>query len=193
MGIFNRKNGVEDIFGMEEDTQTPAGTVANPTPPAQPKPQTTKVRVKSNSSPSSNSSVYGIEDAIKLMRQLPNVDSEILITVVNKTLESANIKVSEIIADAESKEANIERRNSSLSSRIAELDNEISQLNAEITTLTDDLKETTKVKKLLKLSVGKTQNENKPASEAQTQASAKSPPKTDQPQSQSPAVAGEAV
>jgi len=109
MGIFNRKDGVEDIFGMDDKVKAPEGSVTEPHQSVQTKSQVTKP----------NSSAYGIEDAIKLMRQLPNVDSEILITVVNKTLESANIKVSEIIADAENKEVNIEERNNRLSSRIA--------------------------------------------------------------------------
>ena len=167
MGIFNRKDGVEDIFGMDDEGQAPKGSVTDPHQSVQTKSQVTK----------SSSSAYGIEDAIKLMRQLPNVDSEILITVVNKTLESANIKVSEIIADAENKEANIGERNNSLSSRIAQLEKEISQLNIEIKTLTDDLKETTKVKNLLMLTAGKKPNENKPSHDAQVSAK---PQKVDQ-------------
>ena len=158
---------------MEEEVQAPKGAATDPHQSVQTKSQVVK--------PNANAA-YGIEDAIKLMRQLPNVDSEILITVVNKTLESANIKVSEIIADAENKEANIEERNNSLSSRIAQLEKEISQLNVEIKTLTDDLKETTKVKKLLMLTAGKKPNENKPSTSNTAQASAK-PQKVDQPTS----------
>ena len=172
MGIFNRKDGVEEIFGVEEEVQAPEGSVADPRQSVQTNTSVTKGKP--------NPASYGIEDAIKLMRQLPNVDSEILITVVNKTLESANIKVSEIIADAENKESNIEERNNTLSSRIAQLQNEISQLNVEIKTLTDDLKETTKVKNLLMLTAGKKPSENKPSHTAQVGAK---PQKTDQPAS----------
>ena len=144
MGLFNKgKNEVEDIFGLEDDSNTNSNQVVSPQR-QEPRPQS-NVR--------SNPNAYGIEDAIKLMRQLPKVDSEILITVVNKTLESANIKVSTIIADAEGKENNIKERNVRLGSRIKELENEISQLNEEITILTADLKETSKVKELLQLSV----------------------------------------
>jgi len=92
---------------------------------------------------------YGIEDAIALMRKLPNVNSEITITVVRKTLESANIQVEEIISDAERKESQIETRTDELSKEIAELQDRIERLNGEITELTADLKETTKVKNLL--------------------------------------------
>lgn len=109
---------------------------------------------------------YGIEDAIALMRKLPNVNSEITITVVKKTLESANIQVEEIISDAERKESQIETRTDELSKEIAELQERIGHLNEEITELTADLKETTKVKNLL---VGASEAEKtaqKPSSEA---------------------------
>lgn len=92
---------------------------------------------------------YGIEDAIALMRKLPNVNSDITITVVKKTLESAHIQVAEIISDAESKESQIRERTQHLTQEIDQLENRISTLNNEITSLTSDLKETTKVKDLL--------------------------------------------
>jgi len=92
---------------------------------------------------------YGIEEAVNLMRSLPDIESDITITVVKKTLESANVQVSAIIADAEKKEANIEQRNKTLFHEIEELQEKISLRNKEISTLTKDLKETSKVKKLL--------------------------------------------
>jgi chromosome segregation ATPase len=92
---------------------------------------------------------YGIEDAIALMRKLPNVNSEITITVVKKTLESANIQVEQIISDASRKESQIETRTAQLSKEINELQDRIAHLNDEINELTSDLKETTKVKILL--------------------------------------------
>ena len=166
MGLFNKsKNQVEDIFGLEDES----GIASQHTPQRQePRTQNT---VKSNPN------TYGIEDAIKLMRQLPKVDSEILITVVNKTLESANIKVSTIIADAEGKESNIKDRNVRLGTRIRELEKEISQLNEEITILTADLKETSKVKDLLQLSVKQpgSGHHNQEASQDEHGARAKSP------------------
>jgi uncharacterized small protein (DUF1192 family) len=107
---------------------------------------------------------YGIEDAIALMRKLPNVNSEITITVVKKTLESANIQVEEIISDAEHKESQIENRTDELSKEIAELQERIGHLNEEITELTADLKETTKVKNLL---VGAAESEKPQKSNAE--------------------------
>ena len=92
---------------------------------------------------------YGIEEAVGLMRKLPDVDTEVVITVVRKTLESANVRVNEIIADAEKKEGNINKRTNTLTSEIEELQKKITLRNKEISILTKDLQETTKVKKLL--------------------------------------------
>lgn len=104
---------------------------------------------------------YGIEDAIALMRKLPNVNSDITITVVKKTLESAHIQVAQIISDAESKESQIQERTAHLTQEIDQLENRISTLNHEITALTSDLKETSKVKDLLK-SASKNEPAQKP-------------------------------
>ena len=117
--------------------------------PAESTPAVTSQPAASRLSKSTRSQGYGIEDAIALMRKLPNVNSEITITVVKKTLESANIQVEEIISDAERKESQIETRTDELSKEIAELQERIGRLNEEITELTADLKETTKVKTLL--------------------------------------------
>ncbi len=92
---------------------------------------------------------YGIQDAIELMRQLPNVDSDIIIAVVRKTLESTKIKVTGIIADAQKREEAIGSRTTSLTSKINNLQNQISELNSEIKQLNSDLKETSRVKSLL--------------------------------------------
>lgn len=127
---------------------------------------------------------YGIEDAIALMRKLPNVNSEITITVVKKTLESANIQVEEIISDAERKENQIETRTKQLSTEISELQNRIEHLNEEINELTSDLKETTKVKSLL---VGAAEEEK-----SQAKASAETSKKPAQPQASQASPAGNA-
>jgi len=92
---------------------------------------------------------YGIEEAVGLMRKLPDVDTDVVITVVRKTLESANVRVNEIINDAEKKEGNINKRTNTLTSEIEELQKKITLRNKEISILTKDLQETTKVKKLL--------------------------------------------
>lgn len=100
-----------------------------------------------------SASEYGIQDAIELMRQLPNVNTDIVIGVVIKTLESAKIQVSEIISDAQERETRIENRSVELASEIEDLDVQIKKLNGEIKQLNGDLEETSKVKDLLMASV----------------------------------------
>jgi len=92
---------------------------------------------------------YGIQEAIELIRKLPNVNTEIVITVVIKTLESANISVDKIIKDAQAREHKIEDRSGRLISKIESLEAEIAELNEEITQLNSDLEETNRVKDLL--------------------------------------------
>lgn len=92
---------------------------------------------------------YGIQDAIELMRQLPDVNTEIVISVVIKTLESANIQVAEIITDAQNRETRIENRSVELIKNIEQLETQIAGLTEEITHLNSDFEETSKVKDLL--------------------------------------------
>jgi TolA-binding protein len=138
MGIFKKSKDDSDFeidMDMPSAEETPAPSAAVHQPPAG-----ARTSIKQS---------YGIEDAIALMRKLPNVNSEITITVVKKTLESANIQVEEIISDASRKESQIENRTEQLSKEISELQHRIARLNEEINELTTDLKETTKVKSLL--------------------------------------------
>ncbi|MDH5328302.1 MAG: hypothetical protein OEZ68_21905 [Gammaproteobacteria bacterium] len=151
MGIF--KKNKDDDFEADASTYTQNSSISQAKPMNQ-------------SRPTSNQN-YGIEDAIALMRKLPNVNSDITITVVKKTLESAHIKVAQIISDAENKESQIQDRTTHLSQEINQLQNRIATLNDEITALTADLKETTKVKDLLKSA---SKAEGKKPEPAQTQA-----------------------
>ncbi|WP_455211084.1 hypothetical protein [Kaarinaea lacus] len=143
MGIFKKSKDDSDFEFETEIASAP--DEETPAPSA-------NVQQSSAASSSPRASIkqsYGIEDAIALMRKLPNVNSEITITVVKKTLESANIQVEQIISDAARKESQIENRTEQLSKEISELQDRIARLNDEINELTADLKETSKVKSLL--------------------------------------------
>jgi predicted RNase H-like nuclease (RuvC/YqgF family) len=120
---------------------------------------------------------YGIEEAVGLMRKLPDVDTDVVITVVRKTLESANVRVNEIITDAEKKEGNINKRTNTLTSEIEELQKKITLRNKEISILTKDLEETTKVKKLLQIGEREARAAagNSKAADSDADASASSP------------------
>ena len=145
MGLFSKSSGGNDIeFDGKMDEDNGVTTLMK------------------DSSDNSNET-YGIQDAIKLMRKLPNVNTDIVISVVIKTLESADIKVEEIISDAQQRESRIEDRSVKLITEIDELESQISKLNSEITQLNSDLEETSKVKSLLLQSI----EANVPASSSQ--------------------------
>jgi chromosome segregation ATPase len=164
MGIFKKsKSDLDEILEVsdfEEPTESNEAETARK--------ESSAGGVRSQAQAPGSAQNYGIEDAIALMRKLPNVNSEITITVVKKTLESAQIQVEEIIGDAQRKENQINQRTNQLSQEINQLQNRITQLNDEITTLTTDLKETTKVKELLQGSIAKQpEAESKPAAKSE--------------------------
>jgi hypothetical protein len=75
----------------------------------------------------------GIDHAIMLMRQLPtdkNVD--LVVRVLKTTLESLNVRVVDIVADAARRQQEIEGRVSQLKSEIATLEQEIAKRTDEI-------------------------------------------------------------
>jgi hypothetical protein len=95
---------------------------------------------------------YGIEDAIRLMRSLPvEQNAELVVRVVKGTLESMNVRVADIIQDAERKENNIGDRITALKSAIGELEVEIKTRRDEIGRMQADLAETSSVKQRLRL------------------------------------------
>lgn len=94
---------------------------------------------------------YGINNAIQLMRSLPADHPELVVTVIKTTLESLKVRVSDIIADAARKQADLEKRVSTLSKEIADYEKEIQQRRDEIARLEADHAETTTVKGRLEL------------------------------------------
>jgi len=96
---------------------------------------------------------YSIEDAIELMRTLPDENDEIVVTVVNKTLESMNIAVTDIIQDAEEKEVRIRDQHKTLEQKVKELQAVIAKRENEMSDMMADLKETMEVKQRLKLAL----------------------------------------
>ena len=114
-----------------ETSNTPVSAAIPPQPPtsSEPKPR------------------YGIEDAIKLMRRLPREDVSLVASIVRETLESTNIKVDAIIADAEKKEKSLDEHVNRLNEEITELEDMIKKRYEQINGLKSDLEETRQVKK----------------------------------------------
>lgn len=97
--------------------------------------------------------VYSIEDAINLMKSLPKENNEVVVTVVKKTLESIQIRVPDIVADANQKETRIRNQHKTLEGEIKDLQGQIAQRNQQISDLLKDLKETTDVRERLQLAM----------------------------------------
>ena len=98
--------------------------------------------------------VYGIEQAIQLMRAMPpssEQNGELVVAVIKTTLESLKVKVADIIEDATKKQHDLEQRVSNLKSAIADFEKEIQQRKDEIARLEADHAETSSVKSRLEL------------------------------------------
>ncbi len=181
MGLFDKKKKGRDDFDSpveqvdlsagggaitmspdeeEEDEGPPAAVAARgplsaaspaaarPSGPTSPAPAGT-ARPAGGSRPPVTS--YGIDDAIQLMRTLPQENVELVVRVVKHTLESTRIDIGAIIDDASQKQQRIEARVSVLKDAIADLEREIQVRKKEIDELETDHRETTKVKERLVL------------------------------------------
>ncbi|WP_455222457.1 hypothetical protein [Kaarinaea lacus] len=92
---------------------------------------------------------YGIDHAVALLRELPDENSSVIVSVVTRTLESANINVVNIIDDAKVKETTLQSQIKQLNEEIAELENQIAEKKEQINVSTAILEETCKVRRLL--------------------------------------------
>jgi hypothetical protein len=153
MGIFDRtptKKGSDKASseGGGDFDDAPAVTVsltATP-PPAQARP----AAPPREEEPPRHS--YGIEKAIQLMRMLPvDQNVELVVTVIKTTLESLQMKVSDIISDATRKEKDLEGRVANLKQQISDFEKEIQTRKEEIARLEADHEETSNVKARLEL------------------------------------------
>lgn len=92
---------------------------------------------------------YGIQETINLIHSLPEATPDVIIPVVIKTLESANINVNDIITDAAHREEAIESRSVDLVNSIEALEAKIAELNDEVLALNGELEDIAGVKNLL--------------------------------------------
>ena len=100
---------------------------------------------------------YGIAETIQLMRSLPaDQNVELVVRVVRATLASLNVRLPEIIDDANRKEKFVRERIADFHAKNAELEKQLEAHRQEIASLEADLKETTEVKERLQLAEGST-------------------------------------
>jgi chromosome segregation ATPase len=86
------------------------------------------------------------------MRDLPEHQNDVVVAVVTKTLQSANINVNKIIDDAMNKEASLESEIQRLTTEIDALQTEIANKKEQINVTNAMLEETRKVRELLEKS-----------------------------------------
>lgn len=94
---------------------------------------------------------YDIEKAIQLMNSLPQGEAQLVVTVVQQTLESTGVDVGDIIRDADHKEKRLNDRHKELRENIQSLEAQIADKNQKIKVLLEDLKVTSHVKQQLLL------------------------------------------
>ncbi len=98
----------------------------------------------------SGASPVGIDHVITLMRSLPtDKHADVVVMVLKTTLESLNIHVVDIVADAAKRMAQIDGRVTQLETEIATLQQEINKRTDEIERMKAARDETAKVKEYL--------------------------------------------
>ncbi len=94
---------------------------------------------------------YDIEKAIELMNSLPQGDPQLVVTVVQHTLESTGVDIKDIIQDGDAKEKRLNEQHKALRENIQQLEAQIADKNQKIKVLLEDLKITSQVKQQLLL------------------------------------------
>lgn len=130
MGLFSRH---------ENDHETDDGELELPTQDDFSKPLVEEGRTKV-------AGRYTIDDAIELMRQLPDDADERMMVVVCKTLESAHIRTADVLQDAEHKEQKIRRQHKGIEQEISDLQAQIDDRQKRLAQLSDSLEELTQIK-----------------------------------------------
>jgi hypothetical protein len=96
---------------------------------------------------------YGISEVVQLLRGLPETQAgpsgELVVRVVRATLASLNVRLADIIEDANRKQKVAHDRIVAVHTQMAELERQLDGHRREITTLEADLKELTAVKERL--------------------------------------------
>ena len=155
MGLFDRKRPEEDFPApAPAPAPTPAPQAkpapqAAPAKPAEPAKQAAPAKPVEPAKPT-----YGIQNAIELMRQLPEDNVPLVVEVVKKTLESLHVDIGSIVTDAQRKQTRIDERVARLRIEIADFEEEIAARKDEIEALTNDRDETETVRQRLEQALG---------------------------------------
>lgn len=131
MGLFSRQDA-NHSNSDEEDLQLPTRDDFQ-------QPLVDEVRAKPTGK-------YSIEDAIELVRRLPTEPDENTMNVICQTLESAKVKTTDILQDAQHKEQRIRRQHRSVEQEIERLQTEVNERQNQLGRLADSLEELLSIK-----------------------------------------------
>ncbi len=85
---------------------------------------------------------YGIEDVLVLLRELPlDQNPELVMRVVRKTLESKEVRVDELVAEAKTTVAKLEKTIETERATIAQLEREIASRQSTVAKLAKEIAE----------------------------------------------------
>lgn len=130
MGLFSRNE--QDTVPEEDDLDLPTRDDFHAPLVDDPRPR--------------NPARYSIDDAMALMRQLPDEPDDRLMEVICKTLESARIRTDDVLQDAQQKEQRIRRQHQGIEQDIAGLQKQIDDKQAQLAELSASLEELTRIK-----------------------------------------------
>jgi hypothetical protein len=149
MAIFQKKRLEDEVAVLPRPAAIPqavtvsqAPVPAHRTAPPSPAPMM-----------SSPPGTYGIEQLMRLMRELPSGNMELVVRVLKKTLESVSISVPGLIQDAARRESELEEKMSGHRRAIAALEEEIASKKRSIEELEGAYKEVMVVKERLNLAL----------------------------------------
>ena len=157
------------FFGKKIE-ETPSVPVPAAVPERAHQQPTSQTRVSGRSSEEAHSSttqggqmVFGIDNAIALMRSVPmDQNADLVIKVVRATLESLNVRVSDIVRDAEKRQGELEGRISVLKGEIGTLEKQMELRVAEIVRLEAAHSETSTIRQRLNLTESPVKNSEAP-------------------------------
>jgi len=155
MGLFEKKSKEKprEIDVAVDDEDDEASPVQRTAPPASVEPRRPADRPSSPTGGRPMTS-YGIDHVVQLMRGLPlEQNSELVAEVVRRTLESANVSIDAIIADARHKEEEIHTRIDALTQAVEEMQREIATRRKHVADLQKQLAEIVKARDLLAVPV----------------------------------------
>ena len=159
MGLFSRQDSSSNNDDLDLDLPTQEDfhqpLVDEPGP-----------KIASQRAQSASPARYGIDDAIQLLRQLPESEDHRTMRVVCKTLESTQIRMSDLLEDARQKEQKLKQQHKGLEQEIEQLQAKMDDRRKQLKQLSESLEEVARIKTRFEqgLDKPKTASQQPPAS-----------------------------